>query len=394
MTKVIGVLAPLFPPATNGGGPIRTLAALVAGAPTRFTVGVLTGDRDLGAGERLPVEKFDSWVKSGDAFVYHASAGSLSGLIRGLRALRKFAPEVIYLNGFFDLRFSIGPQLLWRFGFWGRSVRLLAPRGEFGKRALGRRSVKKRAYMALYRLLGLHRGVYWHASSEMEARTIRDQWGSGAVILIRENETLLPKRADRPPAVGQGEQTESSLHAVFLGRIVEHKGLHLALEALVSTREAVELDVYGPAEDAAYLNRCKVLAARTPPNVSIRFLGAVEPDATRQTLARYEVMLMPTAGENFGHVIAESLSVSCPVVCGPATPWTPTLEDGGGEIAPLTPGSWNAAIERRARASVANRLEQRRNAGRAFDRWQARPAAPHVFELLDHVLSADRPKDA
>lgn len=393
VSVAVGVLVPLYTPARNGGGPIRTLQALVSAVPGPFEVYVLTGDRDLGTKDRLPVER-DSWQMLETSKVYYASASHPIGLMNGFRALRATGPEVLYLNGFFDPRFSIVPQLLWRLGFWRNAVRLLAPRGEFGSGALRRRSMKKRAYMGLYRLLRLHSGVYWHASSEMEAQTIRDQWGAGAAILIRENETLLPESADPPSAVGRGGQTVSSLRAVFLGRIVEHKGLHLALEALLSTREAIDLDVYGPAEDAAYLRRCKALAARTPPNVSVRFLGPVEPDATRQTLAGYEVMLMPTAGENFGHVIAESLSVSCPVVCGPATPWTPTLEDGGGEVASLTAGSWSSAIERRARASVADRLEQRRNAGRAFDRWRARPAAPHVFELLDRVLSVDRPKDA
>jgi len=388
LPSVVGVLAPLFAPAKNGGGPIRTLRALVSGAPADFSVYVLTGDRDLGAAERLPVE-FDSWQQRDGVPVYYASAGSPAGLLKGFRALRAAGPEVIYLNGYFDPRFSILPQLLWRFGFWGRTVRLLAPRGEFGEGALNRRAFKKRAYIAVYRALGLHRKVYWHASTELEAQAIRDLWGERATILVRENETLLPERADDPPTAQPGDT--GPLRAVFLGRLVEHKGLHLALEALAGATSPIEFDVYGPAEDPAYLERCRALAAATPPTVAVRFHGPVAPERTRETLSGYDVLLMPTAGENFGHVIAESLSVSCPVVCSPHTPWNATLENGGGSVVPLSAAAWAEAIGRRAASSAEERAEARRSAGRAYDRWRAQPAAPHVFELLAELRTAERP---
>ena len=78
-------------------------------------------------------------------------------------------------------------------------------------------------------------------------------------------------------------------------------------------------------------------------------------------------MLMPTAGENFGHVIAEALSVSCPVMCTPATPWTECLTAGGGLVVDtLEPHDWRVAIERLAAASPAERLAFRLRAGEAF----------------------------
>ncbi|GAB3611827.1 glycosyltransferase family protein [Humibacter ginsengisoli] len=385
MSSIIGVFAPLFAPAKNGGGPIRTLRALVLAAPSDFKVYVLTGDRDLGATERLTVP-FNNWQAGEGASVYYTSASSPVGLMRGFRALRAVRPEVLYINGYFDPRFSILPQLLWRFGFWGRTVRLLAPRGEFGEGALNRRALKKRAYIALYRLLRLHKEVYWHASSELEAQSIRELWGDDAIILVRENEVLLPALSDKPPSIGSTQTLDvPPLHAAFLGRIVEHKGLHLALEALTQVKSAVEFDIYGPEEDVRYLERCKVLASRAPAHVSVRFRGVLEPDQTRQTLSNYDVLLMPTAGENFGHVIAEALSVSCPVICSPHTPWTPTLEAGGGAVVPLVTVEWVRAIQQRASTPAVDRLSERQRAGSAYDQWRDRPAAPHVFELLERL---------
>jgi glycosyltransferase involved in cell wall biosynthesis len=383
----VGVFAPLFPPAKNGGGPIRTLEALVKAAPDKFKIHVLTGDRDLGASERLPVE-FDSWSEHDGAAVYYASAGSLKGLFGGFGALRRKKPDVIYLNGYFDPRFSILPQLLWRVGYWGKAVRLLAPRGEFGSGALERRTGKKRAYMAVYRLLGLHRRIYWHASSDLEAAAIRKQWGDRAEVLVRENETLLPEHAQTVEDPMDDSVPRPALRAVFLGRIVEHKGLHLALDALANVTNPVELDVFGPAEDDAYLRRCQALAARLPDHVVVRFRGSLEPEQTRSTLADFDVLVMPTAGENFGHVIAEALSASCPVLCSTHTPWTDVLEGGGGWALPLTAEAWTEALDRQAGLSLAGRVGERRSAGAAYDEWRARPAAPHVFELLETAITA------
>lgn len=388
MTETIGVLAPLFPPAKNGGGPIRTLEALVAASPEKFRVRVLTGDRDLGAAERLPVV-FDSWLPSeSGALVYYASASSMAGLLAGFKALRMHRPGVIYMNGYFDARFSILPQLLWRFGYWRGAVRLLAPRGEFGKGALSRRSMKKRAYVAVYRMLRLHRGVYWHASSRQEAEDIRRLWGDEATVLIRENETLLPARADASETVAN---PAAPLRAVFLGRIVEHKGLHIALAALGSVHDPVRFDVFGPEEDVEYARKCRALASALPKHITVNFNGSLAPERTREALAGHDVLLMPTAGENFGHVIAEALSVSCPVLCSRLTPWTEVLErGGGGEAVPLDATTWAKSIAHRASSTTAERLAARQRAGRAYEEWRSRPAEPHVFELLDRALgSAD-----
>ena len=45
-----------------------------------------------------------------------------------------------------------------------------------------------------------------------------------------------------------------------------------------------------------------------------------------------DIFLFPTRGENFGHVVAEALSVGCPVLTTPTTIWTDLLTSGGGSV--------------------------------------------------------------
>ncbi|MET0860543.1 MAG: glycosyltransferase family 4 protein [Microbacterium sp.] len=176
------------------------------------------------------------------------------------------------------------------------------------------------------------------------------------------------------------------MRLVFLGRLVEHKGLHVAIAALALVQTAVILDVYGTPEQAVYLERCRKAARELGSNVTVNFMGEVAPDLVRTVLAEYEAMVSPTRGENFGHVIAESLSTSCVVITSTTTPWTPVLEDGGGvAVDGLEPARWAHAIDELGALPSSDRLERRRLAGAAYERWRSAPKGEHVFTLVAHA---------
>lgn len=298
----------------------------------------------------------------------------------GLWAVRSRRPEILYLNSFFNFRMSILPQLLGLWRFWGSASMLLAPRGEFDTGALALKPRKKQVFLALYKLLRLHKRIVWHASSEQESDAIRSVMGPDVPVLVRENETSLPASASEP------ELHPGMLKTVFISRITPKKGLLTALEALKSTRADLILDVYGPEEDSEYSARCHEAASQIPANVAVRFLGPVQPHAVRSTLQKYDAMLFPTRGENFGHVIAESLSASCLVVCPPTTPWTERIATGGGVIVhPNDPPSWKQAIERLASLSPSDRLTRRFSASRTYGEWRKAAKGPHVFTLLSRA---------
>ncbi|GAA5228506.1 hypothetical protein GCM10025778_30440 [Paeniglutamicibacter antarcticus] len=161
---------------------------------------------------------------------------------------------------------------------------------------------------------------------------------------------------------------------------MEHKGLDVVLKALKGIDSKVSLDIYGPEEDPAYAALCKELVAGLPTPVSVEFKGTVAPEAACSTLAAYDALLMPTAGENFGHVIAESLSVSCPVFTTPSTPWTEILQSGGGIVVKdREPESWLAAIDRFVALPAPTRAQLRLEAGNAYRSWKGQPQKPHVW---------------
>ena len=377
------VFAPLYFPAVLGGGPIRTLKALVDSAPQNTAPFVFASDRDLGQSTPLPVTS-DTWSESGGVPVYYCSATKRSYFC-GLWSVRKTRPRVVYYNGFFAARFSLFPQLLGRFGFWRGAQVLLAPRGEFGQGALAIRSLKKRIALTVYRALGLHRRIIWHASSSAEAIDIRSVFGDGSRILVREDETALPLESSNQTKVPHPNLRW--LQIVFVSRLSPMKGLDLLLDSLLLTNANVVLEIYGNAEDKEYVRRCKRLIEKLPSNVVCNLHGPIVPELVRQTFAEGDVFVFPTAGENFGHVIAEALSVSCPIICSDLTSWSDVLHRAGGDVIQgRDPRDWTRAIESFAALTVEQVAERREAAGAAYNAWRAADKGEHIFTLLQNMM--------
>ncbi|MBE7324803.1 glycosyltransferase family 4 protein [Nocardioides sp. Y6] len=370
------VLAPHFPPAFLGGGPIRTLEALVPSRPDGIHVDVLTADRDLYQRRPLNVP-LNEWVEKAYGRVRYATP-TLANLARVLWSTRVDRPDLVYLNSFFHPLFAIAPWLMACCGLWGRATILLAPRGEFGQDAYRRKAPKKRVVVALHKVLRMHRRVIWHASTPDEAADIRRIMGPEVRIVVRRDDTDLPTTAVVP-----SERQPGCLRVAFLARIAPIKGLDVLLQALQRVSVPIVLDVYGPEEDPKYAARCRSLARSLPDCVSVTFVGAIDNSEVAATIAGHDLSALPTGGENFGHAIAESLAAACPVMLPDTTSWTEVLRNGGGVVVEdREPATWARQLEAYANEGPDAWRERRRRAARAYEAWMAESDEDHLFDIL------------
>lgn len=379
----IAIFTRYYPPAFKGGGPIRTLEALVETTIGPYVPWVIAGDQDLGETTRLHVPH-NQWAKRGAAQVHYTSAESVKEYLLVLLKVRKIRPSVIYTNSFFALKFSVIPQLLTRFGFFRGARMLLAPRGELGSGARGIKPRKKRIFIGIYRTLRLDRQVYWHASSMNEANDIKGIFGDSASIVFKEDDTQLPMVAERP------KNSKESLRLVFISRMVPIKGLDILLRALElydNSSKRLILDIYGMEEDKRFVDKCKEIAARVPEAVKVNWKGELPHDQVRQVLTEYDYFVLPTKGENFGHIIAEALSVSVPVICPDTTLWTSILEDGGGYVIQTNePRAWHEQLEQVAEESLEQRAKAKEMAYHAYNSWADNRDVESVFSKLQRML--------
>lgn len=315
-------------PGYRAGGPIRTLANMAARLGGDFEFRIVALNHDLGDTAAYSGIGHGRWTKHGRAQVMHLDPALVSQRLI-VDIIQQIAPDILYLNSFFDPVFT--QRVLWayRLGRIGEIPIILAPRGEFSEGALGFKQRKKRLYVRATALTGLYHGLVWQASSEHERADILLNLHVVRPVDIHVAMNLAS--VDDQVAVDRPlRQTGEPLRLCFLSRISPKKNLDFALSVLAAVKSQVVFTIYGPAEAPAYWVECERLIATLPQNVKICYAGEVQPEAVRSFLAQHDLFFFPTRGENYGHVILEALAAGLPVLISDQTPWNDVTERGVG----------------------------------------------------------------
>jgi glycosyltransferase involved in cell wall biosynthesis len=333
MKPVVLTFVRRYLPGYKAGGPLRTIANMVEHLNEELDFRIVTSDRDVSDTSPYPGIRVNSWNTVGKAQVYYLDANVMRlGNVAAL--LRKTPHDVLYLNSFFDPRFTGLPLWVRRSGKLAKCPAVLAPRGEFSEGALDLKSWKKLPYISLTRTAGLYRKLVWHASSSHEARDILRVIGkSSAKVEIAPN---LPPKALESAAEPQLRQAGAPLRIVFVSRITPKKNLDFALRVLGKVRVPVTFSIVGPISDEGHWRRCLSLMNDLPRNIKVNVVGSVEHAAIPQLIAEHDLFFLPTRGENYGHVIAEAMTVGTPVLVADTTPWRDLREAGIGWDLPLS----------------------------------------------------------
>jgi len=105
--------------------------------------------------------------------------------------------------------------------------------------------------------------------------------------------------------------TRSRPRAVFAGRLLAWKGVHLAL-ATMTAAEDWELVIYGDGPERA---RLADSIRRLGLSERVTLMGQRPRAEVRQAMVDADVFFFPSMREAAGWVVAEALAVGCPVVC-------------------------------------------------------------------------------
>ena len=380
MKPVILVAIPHYRPGWKAGGPTRTIANLVEHLGDEFSFRILTLDRDAGDDSPFPGLEVDCWQRVGKAEVRYISPAR-RGLLPMARVLKEIDYDVLYLNSFFHPEFTVTPLLAYRLSVAPRKPIVLAPRGEFSDAALHLKAAKKSAFVRTAIALGLYSGVRWQASSRFEAEDIKRALPGIANTITIAGNLPAPIGHVSTPAP-EREESHRPLRLVLLSRVSRMKNIAFAIEVVASSPLPVELDIWGALEDKAYWRECQALSAHLPEHVRAEYRGPAPFERVPEILSSYDLMFLPTQGENYGHVIAESLSAGTPVLISNRTPWRNLEQDGAGWDLPIDQGP-----EPFHRALAEAR--RRRDSEGAAWRGQVRSYAARVL-LTPAMLEANR----
>lgn len=342
MRKIL-VLMGRYLPGWRDGGPVRSILNLTEWLGDEYDIRIMCLDRDHGDTERYPGIGIGKYNSVGKAKVWYTDGFRQDDI----KMLADDA-DVVYCCGPYNDYARIAMRLK-KEGRIGAPL-FIASMGSFSPEAFKIKGLKKRLFISFMKMTGMFDGITWSVTSEREEDELRSVIGKDARCIIAKD---LPRK-------GKSEHThvkeENSLKIAFVSRISRKKNLLFIPDILKRIDDGIKinLNIYGADEDKDYLHECMQKfdeLRKTHPDCRWKYMGEVDSEKIPEVFADHDAFLFPTLGENYGHVIAESLASGTIPVISDTTPWLDLDENGCGYVCPL--GDKNAfakAVEELAKA--------------------------------------------
>jgi glycosyltransferase involved in cell wall biosynthesis len=329
--KKILVINDYYWPGFKTGG-MRTLVNMVDRLGDRFEFFVVTRDHD-GRHDKTPYTtvKIGDWNNIGKARVFYVPGSDMK--ISTIRKLvSEVNPDAIYLNSFFATPVNY-LLLLRRLGKIKCRV-IMSPCGELMAAAMEFKKLKKKLHIFAGKITGLHKGLIWKASTELEKQDIEKALGKKKDIFVALDlpaKTIFP---DYDQAV-KPKKTPGELKLVFLARFARSKNFGFLPGVLGDMAGKITVDIIGDLEDKEYWEECLEKIKKLPAEVTVNYEGVIHNRFIPKKLSGYHFLVLPTMNENFGHVFLEALSAGCPLIISNRTLWLGLAEKGIGWDIPL-----------------------------------------------------------
>lgn len=306
-----------FYPAWKAGGPVQSLVNLVRQLHNNFELFVVCKPHEMNEESTLPGISVNKWIDwENKAKVYYRDyKGNNHFQLKELIASIK--PDAIFINGLFSLHFNIRPvQYAVAYCKQHSNCKLiLSARGMLHPGALSQKSFKKKIFLNFFKLAGWHKAVHWHATDDQELQYIKQQFGLNIKVLVAGNFPNLLPIAFMP---------EKKTNELIMGTValISPMKNHLSvLQALQKSPAFIQWHIYGPVKDAAYWKECQELISKLPSNIKVIYHGELSPADKTTAMEQFQVFIMPSKSENFGHALLEALSAGKPVITTNTTPF-------------------------------------------------------------------------
>lgn len=307
---VVGYFVPSF-----HGGISRTIQNLLAETSHKFDFEIITRDRDHKKDKPYHKIKSNQWNRVKNTMVYYAQENTLtlkniSAIISGKNY------NIIHLNSMFDF-FSIKFLILYKLKKLKNCKIILSPRGEFGEASFQIRKLKKIIYLILMKKLGFFNNIIWHASTILEQNEIKSFFKKEKIKCVIANDISTKVNLNN----NNFEQKAPKKNIIYLSSISPEKNLLYALNVMKEVKTDLYFDIAGSVVDQKYWAECQKVIKILPKNIQVTYLGFIEEKNVLNVLSKYDLLFLPTGGENFGHVISEALSVGTKVLISDKTQW-------------------------------------------------------------------------
>jgi glycosyltransferase involved in cell wall biosynthesis len=333
-----------YKPGFKAGGPIRSISNLVSQLNHQYDFYIVTRNTDYLETTPYATIKTNEWNEIDGANVFYLAAENTHKTsIKKL--IQEVNPTLIYCNSLYSPKFTLTPI---RIAKKLNIKTVLAVRGMLSEGSLSVKSHKKKVFIQLMRTIGLFSQTTFHATNENEKNDIVKAFGKNIKVVVAQNLPELKNIAYLPKQKEVGQ-----LKMIFVGRVAPEKNTLFAIEVLKNCTQQIELDIYGPIYNQDYFEECKKAINQLPTNIVVNYKGILNHGLLDETLKNYQVIYLPSTGENFGHSIIEGMTNSCVPVISDKTPWQ-NLENQnvGFDIDLAQPNQFTETVDNLAKMNI------------------------------------------
>lgn len=311
------------------GGPVRSVTNLVENLKDRFKFVIVAPNKDFGSDKQFNNIELYTKIAFDGIKLFYFKIDKLFD-IKYFRLIKEFdqSSNVLYLNSFFNIKQSIYIVVLQKIGILRNAQIVLCPRGELLPEILKTKRARKFVYLTISKFLGLYKKINFHATNDFEKLSIEK-------CFPRYNKEIFVAGMISSSIITQSlsvneDLIDERLKIVYLSRISRSKNLDLIVDVLMNIKKEIIADIYGFVEDDDYLAEIIMKSNLLPKNIVFNFLGPIDKDSVPELLSKYDLFMLLSDGENYGHAIVESLKAGLPVLISDNTPWINLPELGLG----------------------------------------------------------------
>ncbi len=315
-----------FLPGYKAGGQISSCSNIVYALSDSHDIYIITRDRDLDDTHAYAGTTANTWTRFDNRANICYLSPEKTNYTTFKQLVREVQPDTVYFNSMFSFSFTLLPLVVLKaIGYSNKTV--LAPRGMLQAGALQFRPFKKKAVLTVFRLAGFFRNIIFHATDETEAADIkRSIKGHPAVQMVYDFPAMLQ------PSFTPIEKQQGYLKCLFVSRVVQKKNLLFLIKAMAHVSQRIDLTIAGPIEDLPYWNECLQAIKALPEQITVQYIGSVPNSQLGVIYQQHHLFVLPTLGENFGHVIFDAFINGRPVLISNKTPWQNLSEKKAGRV--------------------------------------------------------------
>ncbi|MFT3846493.1 MAG: glycosyltransferase family 4 protein [Lacibacter sp.] len=308
-----------FYPAWKAGGPVQSLVNLVRQLNNEYSFYIVCKPHEMNSDERLTNISINQWTNwEGKAEVFYSSYGLGATYYQQVtKILNDVKPDVLFVNGLFSPYFNLVP-LSCGFSYAKKHPAckiVWSARGMLHPGALSQKPFKKRLFLRVIQLLNWHKKVHWHVTDEQECRYVSDTFGNNMQVTVAGNFPNLLSKAETE------QKQEGILKLGTIALISPMKNHLLVLQSLQRISASIEWHIFGPVKDEIYWRACEEEIVKLPEKTAVVYHGECVPADLPEAMKKFQVFIMPSKSENFGHAILEALSAGKPVITTNTTPF-------------------------------------------------------------------------